>query len=545
MKRIVITCLVGLLLAVGVNSLTKAATLNCKGYLNGAKNMSLDLSGETKTSPSSMISVAAVSQFNVCFSNSAPFQISFDGVKNIKLTTNLKAHKKLHSTTNWGKVCPSEYIMSLLDNGKLILKTKGHRGLTLERRWQCDKGRNEVAEIWSDLQEEPSTDVASSSEFSRLKAEIQALKDSLEAAPKKVEDVQPSASNGPKLSIISKTVKNRRGQFTGRVSNPEYLSELIIDGQETPFLDNGNFEWQGFVPAGGKSVVIEAIDTTGLSSMQEVRLERGQKQTSTGPTFAQLDPFRGKAAKTNRNALALIVGVSDYKSTPDPATYADKDAEYFQDYAAIKLGVPDNNIFTMINQDADRIEIKKAVKNWLLRMSEKDKTDVYVFFAGHGLTSRDGKNMFLIPYDGDPELLEDSAIDRKQLFADILDISPRSVTVFLDSCYSGGTRAGGTLVASLRPITIRTLEQNIPDGFTVLSAARGDQTSQALEEAKHGLFSYFLMRGLEGDADANNDNQITNGELHDFVTEKVERQSGFKQTPDLQGDRERVLVKFQ
>ena len=105
-------------------------------------------------------------------------------------------------------------------------------------------------------------------------------------------------------------------------------------------------------------------------------------------------------------------------------------------YAAIKLGVPDNNIFTITNTEADEVSIKKAVKNWLFKVV-KDKTDVYVFFAGHGLASSDGSNMFLLPYDGDPELLEDSAIDRKQLFADIQAISPRSVTVFLDSCYSG------------------------------------------------------------------------------------------------------------
>ena len=110
-------------------------------------------------------------------------------------------------------------------------------------------------------------------------------------------------------------------------------------------------------------------------------------------------------------------------------------------------------------------------------------------------------NMSLLPYDGDPELLEDSAINRKPLFADIQAISPRSVTALLDSCYSGGTRAGGTLVATLRPITIRTKQQNIPDGFTVLSGAKGDQTRQSLDEAKHGLFRYFLMRGLEGDAE--------------------------------------------
>ena len=44
------------------------------------------------------------------------------------------------------------------------------------------------------------------------------------------------------------------------------------------------------------------------------------------------------------------------------------------------------------------------------------------------------------------------------------------------------------------------------------------------------------MKGLEGDADINSDNKITAGELHSFVQDKVERQSGFKQTPDLQGD---------
>ena len=349
----------------------------------------------------------------------------------------------------------------------------------------------------------------------------------------------------PLITITSSSADDRLGQITGTAQDNIAIAEVRVDGQPVPLRGNGLFEWQGFIPAGGKSVVVEAIDTAGLSSMQQVRIERGQENKAQSPSFASLDPLRGKAAIKNKNALALIIGVSDYKRASNPALYADRDAQYFQDYAAIKFGVPDANIFTMINQDADRIEIKKAVKNWLLRKSEKDKTDVYVFFAGHGLAGNEGEGMYLLPYDGDPDLLEDSAIDRKQLFADIQAISPRSVTVFLDSCYSGGTRDGGTLVANLRYINVKVLEQDIPEGFTVLSAAKAEQTSQSLEEAKHGLFSYFLMRGLEGDADNDNDNQITAGELLDFVTEKVGRQSGYKQTPDLQGDRERVLVRFQ
>jgi hypothetical protein len=300
-----------------------------------------------------------------------------------------------------------------------------------------------------------STDLtAAQRKAERLETELAALKADQQQEQQRVD----SDTQIPLITILSSSSNDRRGSIAGRATDNIGIAEVRVDGVVVPLKSDGRFEWQGFVPSGGLSVVIEAIDTAGLSSMQQVRLERGQQNNSSGPLFDELNPFRGKTAKKNRNALALIVGVSDYERTPDPAIYADKDAQYFQDYAAIKLGVPDNNIFTLINRDADRIEIKKAVKSWLLRMSVKNETDVYVFFAGHGLASSDGSNMFLLPYDGDPELLEDSAIDRKQLFADIQAISPRSVTIFLDSCYSGGTRAGGTLVANLRPIAIRAKE---------------------------------------------------------------------------------------
>ena len=99
------------------------------------------------------------------------------------------------------------------------------------------------------------------------------------------------------------------------------------------------------------------------------------------------------------------------------------------------------------------------------------------------------------------------------------------------------------LVAS-RPIAIRALKQSIPNNFTVFSAAAGDQTSKPLEEAKHGMFSYFLMKGMEGDADTNSDNKITAQELHNYVKENVTQQSSGSQTPELQGDKDRVIVQF-
>ena len=92
--------------------------------------------------------------------------------------------------------------------------------------------------------------------------------------------------------------------------------------------------------------------------------------------------------------------------------------------------------------------------------------------------------MYLLPYDGRPRLLDKTSLQRDELFKEIQQSNPRSVTVFLDTCYSGTTRGTDMLVAS-RPIMIKALEQSIPSNFTVFSAAAGDQTSKPLEEAKH------------------------------------------------------------
>jgi uncharacterized caspase-like protein len=70
------------------------------------------------------------------------------------------------------------------------------------------------------------------------------------------------------------------------------------------------------------------------------------------------------------------------------------------------------------------------------------------------------------------------------------------------------------------------------------------QIAKPLKEAQHGMFSYFLMKGMEGGADTNSDNQITARELHTYVRENVVQQSGGSQVPELQGDAERVLVRF-
>jgi hypothetical protein len=346
----------------------------------------------------------------------------------------------------------------------------------------------------------------------------------------------------PSLVITETYIDDKKGTISGIVKDNIGIQNLYINKSDITIDENGSFEYSTYVPASGLSIDIEVTDLAGLSSSQTVTLERNVNLATASISFDRLNPI-AKPAKRNNNALALIIGVSDYENTPAKAIFADSDAMVFRDYASEKLGIPDNRIKTLVNDGADEREMLLAVQSWLSRSVKQDQTDVYVFFAGHGLASDDGQNMYLLPYDGSPELLDDTAILRDRLFNDIATANPRSVTVFLDTCYSGSTRGSEMLIAA-RPILLKAKESAVPEGFTVFTAAAGDETAKPLEEAKHGMFSYFLMKGMEGDADINGDKQITAGELHNYVKSNVVQQSSGTQTPELQGDENRVLVRF-
>ena len=355
----------------------------------------------------------------------------------------------------------------------------------------------------------------------------------------------PEKQNSPPvIEIIKTSVSGKLAFLEVKVVDDISVREVRVNDDLVKLDAFGVLRYSTYAPVGESQFVISAIDGSGLASSKRVSLSRdaiGQKALKVN--FESLNPM-GAKVRSNNDAVALIIGIGDYSSPLGPAVFADSDARMFGDFATEKLGIPNARVKTLINEQAAERDMLLALKRWLLRVVEQDKTDVYIFFAGHGLASDDGKKMYLLPYDGAPDLLDKTAIRRDELFRDIASVNPRSVTVFLDTCYSGTTRGTDMLIAS-RPIGIKALEQSIPDNFTVLTAARGDQTAKPLEEAKHGMFSYFLMKGMEGEADINNDNKITAGELHSYIQSNVTQQSNGSQTPELQGDAERVLVRFQ
>jgi uncharacterized caspase-like protein len=84
--------------------------------------------------------------------------------------------------------------------------------------------------------------------------------------------------------------------------------------------------------------------------------------------------------------------------------------------------------------------------------------------------------------------------------------------------------------------------------FTVFAASGGSQISSAYADKQHGLFSYYLMKGMQGAADNNQDKKLTLQELNDYVAENVSATAlilGREQNPTLQsGDPQRVLLQW-
>jgi TPR repeat protein len=363
----------------------------------------------------------------------------------------------------------------------------------------------------------------------------------LEAQTKQTEQAIASDTQTPSIRITASNSDGARGTISGVATDNTGIAEIRIDNETVSFDESGEFLFSTFIPPGGKDLEIVAYDLKGLSTTETVRLEREFANRIAKISFDRLNPTT-RQVRSNNNAIALIVGVAEYSKTA-PAKFADKDAQVFYDYANLKLGIPQDRIQTLINDKADEVGLLSGINKWLKRSVKQGESDVYIFFAGHGLASDDGDTAYLIPHDGAPDFLERTAISRDEVFTEVSSVNPRSVTVFLDTCYSGDTRGETRLIAG-RPLNIKLQEQTLPKGFTVLTAAGGDQIAKPLKEAQHGLFSYFLMKGMEGGADSNSDNQITARELHTYVRENVVQQSGGSQVPELQGDAERVLVRF-
>ena len=222
------------------------------------------------------------------------------------------------------------------------------------------------------------------------------LEQELAALKAKQEEQQATIladSQIPLIEVASQQKDEATALVYGRAKDNVGVADVLVNNEPVQIGSDGSFQTQLYIPPNGVVVEITAYDLKGNKASKTLSLNRSEAKDAAETRFAQLQPSLGKRGAINRNAIALIVGVEKYENLPAaPAIHADKDAEYFADFAHYKLGIPRNNIIKAINSDAKRLDILKAITK-VTKLSTKDETEVFIFFAGHGLAADDGEDV--------------------------------------------------------------------------------------------------------------------------------------------------------
>lgn len=322
------------------------------------------------------------------------------------------------------------------------------------------------------------------------------------------------------------------------------LASLRVNGVEQVKPGVKRQQVTRFVQLGENLLEIIAIDTSGEVEKRQLTVLRDHK--SLAAKVERLDPSKLRQAPLT-NTVAIVIGVEKYARV-QKADYANRDARLFYDYARRAFGISPENIRLLVDDEANAAEILLTFRKWLPSRVQSKQSELLVFFSGHGLMADDGKNQYLLPTDVSEALLDRTAISKAEIVEAIKRANPASVTLFFDSCYSGATRSGESILANARPVKVTPKNTYIyPENFTVFSASAGDQISSGSPHLQHGIFSFYLMKGLEGLADSNRDKTVTVAELYSYVAGQVSKDAGQLnriQEPQLIGDRGRTLIKF-
>lgn len=194
------------------------------------------------------------------------------------------------------------------------------------------------------------------------------------------------------------------------------------------------------------------------------------------------------------NAHAVVIGVERYRERLPPADFASSDARVTAEYFRRVLGVPEENLALLSDDRATKSDFEKHFERWLPNRVEAGD-EVYVYFSGHGAPNPKTGEAYLVPFDADPVYIEQTGYSIDKVYEQLAKLPAKHVLLVMDSCFSG---AGGRSVIArgARPL-VNVKVAGIPRGLTVISASKADQISNSYHGKRHGLFTYFFLRGLK------------------------------------------------
>ena len=239
-------------------------------------------------------------------------------------------------------------------------------------------------------------------------------------------------------------------------------------------------------------------------------------------------------------SYAVVVGVEHYPGGVPTAAFADRDARAMMRHLEA-LGVPADHIRLLTEALATRGGIDAALR-WL-RLNASPGATVFFYYSGHGIPGGTG-TPYLAPSGVMANDLADTAYPLSRLYRGLGAVGAARTLVILDACFAGaGPRS---FSGSVRPVYVESPKPP-EDGLVVLSAVSGGQESGVIDAKGHGLFTYYLLKGLNGGALKGH--HVTLSSLFGYAREQVSHRALLddrEQVPSLvsgQGKEDSILLR--
>ncbi len=290
---------------------------------------------------------------------------------------------------------------------------------------------------------------------------------------------------------------------------------------------------------GRNSVELEYQDEFGRATYSNFLIEfadLSRNRRREKPESAEKAP-----EKRSGRLFAVVIGVSHFSRNgqhADDLMYADRDAKAVFDFLRSPAGggVAEADALLLLNEKATAATVRNALFAFLSRPLEQDT--VVIYMAGHGIPDpRDPRNLYFLTSDAKLNDMVGTAFpmyEMQQVFARVL--KAKRVLTFADTCHGYGFTGErtGALAASGNNLINQYIEHYAGQGERVVITA-SDINESSFEDKSwgdgHGVFTYYLLRGLEGEADRNHDGVVTAGEILTYLQEVVPAATGGRQNP--------------
>jgi len=234
-------------------------------------------------------------------------------------------------------------------------------------------------------------------------------------------------------------------------------------------------------------------------------------------------------AEATSDLYIVAIGINEYKNSNYTLNYCVPDAQAIIAVMSErgKSIFRNVNLRTVFDDQATKAGIESALSH-----VEKDSRpeDVFVFYySGHGVMSEGDENkpadFYLVPYDVTELYGNDAILDEKGFSAALLRdtcqrIKATKQLLIIDSCQSGKMVDTFAMKGASEEKAIAQLARSA--GITVIAATQNEQIAVEFKKIKHGLFTYTLLQGMEGEADGSpKDNRITVSELSAYVQAQI------------------------